>query len=73
MGRDFPPPIDLDLDLGSLDENAYRLIKYEFSEDVLRLPSIQVGLVKGQKQTMSFIIVLVVVHIAGAAAFRVIA
>lgn len=42
VGRDYPPPIDLDLDLGSLDENAYRHIKYEFSEDVLRLPSIQV-------------------------------
>lgn len=42
VGRDYPPPVDLDLDLGSLDENAYRLIKYEFSEDVLRLPSIQV-------------------------------
>lgn len=42
VGRDYPPPIDLDLDLGSLDENAYRLIKYEFSEDVLRLPTIQV-------------------------------
>lgn len=42
VGRDYPPPVDLDLDLGNLDENAYRLIKYEFSEDVLRLPSIQV-------------------------------
>eukprot|EP00904_Undaria_pinnatifida_P000989 jgi/Undpi1/10891/HiC_scaffold_3.g01417.m1 len=45
VGRDYPPPIDLDLDLGNLDENAYRLIKYEFSEDVLRLPSIQTSLV----------------------------
>lgn len=43
VGRDYPPPVDLDLDLGNLDENAYRLIKYEFSEDVLRLPSIQVS------------------------------
>lgn len=42
VGRDNPPPVDMDLDLGNLDENAYRLIKYEFSEDVLRLPSIQV-------------------------------
>lgn len=42
VGRDFPPPVDLDVDLANLDENAYRLIKYEFSEDVLRLPSIQV-------------------------------
>lgn len=43
VGRDYPPPIDLDLDLGSLDESAYRHIKYDFSEDVLRLPSIQVA------------------------------
>ena len=42
VGRDYPPPVDVNLDLGSLDENAFRLIKYEFSEDVLRLPSIQV-------------------------------
>lgn len=32
----------MDIDLEALDENTYRLIKYEFSEDVLRLPSIQV-------------------------------
>lgn len=44
VGRDNPPPVDIDLDSGALDENAYRLIKYEFSEDVLRLPSIQVML-----------------------------
>lgn len=43
IGRDYPPPIDLGLHLGKLDENAYRLIKYEFSEDILRLPSIQVS------------------------------
>ncbi|CAM9443237.1 unnamed protein product, partial [Choristocarpus tenellus] len=45
VGRDNPPPIDVELDLSSLDENSYRSIKYEFSEDVLRLPSIQTSLV----------------------------
>ncbi|CAM9154511.1 unnamed protein product [Ectocarpus sp. 12 AP-2014] len=56
VGRDYPPPIDLDLDLGSLDENAYRLIKYEFSEDVLRLPSIQTSLVfsVGEQEVPNF-------------------
>ncbi|CAM9396614.1 unnamed protein product [Scytosiphon promiscuus] len=56
VGRDFPPPIDLDIDLGSLDENAYRLIKYEFSEDVLRLPSIQTSLVfsVGEEEVPNF-------------------
>ncbi|CAN0015180.1 unnamed protein product [Pylaiella littoralis] len=56
VGRDYPPPVDLDLDLADLDENAYRLIKYEFSEDVLRLPSIQTSLVfsVGEEEVPSF-------------------
>eukprot|EP00752_Nemacystus_decipiens_P009038 g8069.t1 len=56
VGRDYPPPVDLDLDLGNLDENAYRLIKYEFSEDVLRLPSIQTSLVfsVGEEEVPNF-------------------
>jgi protein unc-119 len=45
VGKDNPPPMDLDMDLASLDENSYRSIKYDFSEDVLRLPSIQTTLV----------------------------
>ena len=45
VGRDNPPQLDLSgIDLNNLDENVYRSIKYEFSEDVLRLPSIQTTL-----------------------------
>ncbi|CAM9560003.1 unnamed protein product [Chrysoparadoxa australica] len=45
VGRDNPPPMDMELDFNNLDETAYRSIKYAFSEDVLRLPSIQTTLV----------------------------
>mmetsp|Transcript_4348 Transcript_4348/g.5993 ORF Transcript_4348/g.5993 Transcript_4348/m.5993 type:complete len:251 (-) Transcript_4348:263-1015(-) len=45
VGRDNPPPLDMDIDLNNLDENMYRKIKYEFSEDVLRLPFISTTLV----------------------------
>ncbi|CAM9228300.1 unnamed protein product [Heterosigma akashiwo] len=46
VGRDNPPPIDMDnIDLNNMDENMYRKIKYEFSEDVLRLPFISTTLV----------------------------
>jgi hypothetical protein len=43
IGKDNPPPMDMSIDLANLDENSFRSIKYEFSEDVLRLPSIQVS------------------------------
>ncbi|CAM9664279.1 unnamed protein product, partial [Phaeothamnion confervicola] len=45
VGRDNPPPMDMDIDLANIDENTFRSIKYEFSEDVLRLPAIQTSLV----------------------------
>ena len=45
VGRDNPPSLDLDPGVDHLDENSYRSIKYDFSEDVLRLPSIQTTLV----------------------------
>ena len=35
--RDSPPPT---ANIDYLDENSYRKIKYQFSEDVLRLPRI---------------------------------
>ncbi|CAM9620050.1 unnamed protein product, partial [Discosporangium mesarthrocarpum] len=56
VGRDNPPPIDLDVDLSNLDENAYRSIKYDFSEDVLRLPTIQTSLVfaVGEREVPNF-------------------
>jgi hypothetical protein len=41
VGRDSPPPQDMSLDFSSLGEDMYRKIKYEFSEDVLRLPFIE--------------------------------
>jgi len=44
VSRDRPPKMDLDL-AAMMDENAMRKIKYEFSEDVLRLPAIKTSLV----------------------------
>lgn len=45
IGVNCPPrtPMSVDLD-GPVNENTYRKIRYEFSEDVLRLPSIQTSL-----------------------------
>eukprot|EP00611_Tribonema_gayanum_P021083 TRINITY_DN3982_c0_g1_i2.p1 TRINITY_DN3982_c0_g1~~TRINITY_DN3982_c0_g1_i2.p1 ORF type:complete len:262 (+),score=59.63 TRINITY_DN3982_c0_g1_i2:245-1030(+) len=57
VGRDNPPSIDLSgVDLADIDENLYRSIKYEFSEDVLRLPSIQTTLVfcVGEREVPGF-------------------
>mmetsp|Transcript_12738 Transcript_12738/g.18791 ORF Transcript_12738/g.18791 Transcript_12738/m.18791 type:complete len:250 (-) Transcript_12738:335-1084(-) len=45
VGRDNPPPVDLDIDISNIDENMYRRIKYDFSEDVLRLPYVGTTLV----------------------------
>ena len=39
VNRDSPPPSDM-MDIDLSDENSYRRIKYDFSEDVLRLPRI---------------------------------
>lgn len=44
VSRERPPKFDL-ADLGSMDENSMRKIKYQFSEDVLRLPAIKTSLV----------------------------
>ena len=44
VGRDNPTPPDISIDFSSLGEDMYRKIKYNFSEDVLRLPLIQTRL-----------------------------
>ena len=40
VGRNTPPQ-DMSIDYSSMGEDMYRKIKYEFSEDVLRLPYIE--------------------------------
>jgi len=47
VGRDNPNSQDVSVDLSSMGEDMYRKIKYDFSEDVLRLPYIQTTLVFG--------------------------
>lgn len=44
VGRDNPAPTDMSLDFSSIGEDVYRKIRYDFSEDVLRLPYIQTTL-----------------------------
>jgi hypothetical protein len=42
VGKDKPPPSDMSVDFSTgSGEDMYRRIKYNFSEDVLRLPYIQ--------------------------------
>mmetsp|Transcript_9095 Transcript_9095/g.15079 ORF Transcript_9095/g.15079 Transcript_9095/m.15079 type:complete len:256 (-) Transcript_9095:271-1038(-) len=45
VGKDNPTPQDIAVDFSSLGEDMYRKIKYTFSEDVLRLPTIQTSLI----------------------------
>eukprot|EP01036_Dinobryon_divergens_P031842 gene31842-41322_t len=45
VGKDNPTPQDISVDFSTLGEDMYRRIKYNFSEDVLRLPLIQTSLV----------------------------
>jgi len=47
IGRDNPAPQDVSVDFGGVGEDMYRKIKYTFSEDVLKLPTIQTTLVFG--------------------------
>lgn len=44
VGKDTPTPQDISVDFSSIGEDMYRKIKYNFSEDVLRLPNIQTSL-----------------------------
>lgn len=44
VGRDSPVSNDVSIDFSSVGEDMYRKIKYNFSEDVLRLPYIQTSL-----------------------------
>lgn len=41
VGRDNPAPLDVSVDFSGVGEDMYRKIKYDFSEDVLRLPFIE--------------------------------
>ena len=41
VGKDIPPPADMSLDFSCTGEDIYRKIRYNFSEDVLKLPFIQ--------------------------------
>lgn len=57
VGVNCPPRTVASLDLSKpLDEHAYRTIRYEFSEDVLRLPTIMTCLQfsVGKKEVSSF-------------------
>lgn len=56
VGKDIPPPQDMTVDFSALGEDMYRKIKYNFSEDVLRLPAIQTSLVfsVGNKELRGF-------------------
>lgn len=56
VGRDTPTPQDISVDFSTLGEDMYRRIKYNFSEDVLRLPLIQTSLVfsVGNRELGSF-------------------
>ena len=45
VGRNTPPQ-DMSIDFSTGGEDMYRKIKYEFSEDVLRLPHIETSLVQ---------------------------
>ena len=54
---DNPAPLDVTVDFGSgIGEDMYRKIKYNFSEDVLRLPHIETSLTfsVGQRELKSF-------------------
>ena len=57
VGRDNPAPLDVSVDFGTgVGEDMYRKIKYNFSEDVLRLPFIETSLTfsVGQREVKSF-------------------
>lgn len=56
IGRDFPMPTDVAIDMVGVGEDMYRRIKYTFSEDVLRLPFIQTSLVfsTGDREVRDF-------------------
>jgi hypothetical protein len=41
VGKDIPPSADVSVDMSAVGEDMYRKIKYNFSEDVLRLPMIE--------------------------------
>ena len=56
VGRDNPAPLDVSVDFSSIGEDMYRKIKYDFSDDVLRLPFVETSLTfsVGQRELRSF-------------------
>ena len=41
VGKDIPPTADVSVDFSAVGTDMYRKIRYNFSEDVLRLPMIE--------------------------------
>ena len=56
VGRDNPAPLDVSVDFSSIGEDMYRKIKYDFSDDVLRLPFVETSLTfsVGRQELRSF-------------------
>ena len=56
MGKDIPATSDVSIDFSAIGEDMYRKIRYNFSEDVLRLPVIETSLLfqVGQKEVRDF-------------------
>lgn len=44
VGKDMPATSDISIDFSAVGEDMYRKIRYNFSEDVLRLPEIETSL-----------------------------
>lgn len=56
VGKDIPATSDVSIDFSAIGEDMYRKIRYNFSEDVLRLPVIETSLLfqVGQKEVRDF-------------------
>ena len=56
VGKDIPATSDVSIDFSAVGEDMYRKIRYNFSEDVLRVPVIETSLLfsVGQKECKDF-------------------
>lgn len=56
VGKDIPATSDVSIDFSAVGEDMYRKIRYNFSEDVLRLPNIETSLLfqVGQQECKDF-------------------
>lgn len=56
VGKDIPSTSDVSIDFSAVGEDMYRKIRYNFSEDVLRLPEIETSLLfqVGQQECKDF-------------------